>query len=311
MKKIIKLGILVLIILTAINGCAKKDDYAVKVNDKSIPMKAYNDKLNAVKTYLEQQGMDFNSEQGKASLESIKNEVLEGLIGNELINQEIAKNNWNLQDPEINKQIEELKNQIPDKDYQKWLDQQAMTEDEVVHYFAFTTNMGKDVTVTDTEIKQYFESNFAEYGGQEEQVKARHILVATEEEALEVIKELKAGADFAELAKKKSTEPAAQTSGGDLGYFTRGQMVPAFEEAAFSQKVGELSEKPVKTEFGYHVILVEDHKQAVKPDFEKAKDQVKEDALAYAKNQKIQSYYSKLRQEAKIEYAESIKPKAS
>jgi len=311
MKKIIKLGILVLIILTALNGCAKKEDYAVKVNDKSIPMKAYNDKLNAVKTYLEKQGMDFTSEQGKASLESIKNEVLEGLIGNELINQEIAKNNWNLEDPEINKQIEELKNQIPDKDYQKWLDQQAMTKEEVVHYFAFTTNIGKDVTVTDQEIKQYFESNFAEYGGQEEQVKARHILVATEEEALEVIKELKAGADFAELAKKKSTEPAAQTSGGDLGYFTRGQMVPAFEEAAFSQKVGQISEKPVKTEFGYHVILVEDHKQAVKPDFEKAKDQVKEDALAYAKNQKIQSYYSKLRQEAKIEYAESLKPKAS
>jgi peptidyl-prolyl cis-trans isomerase C len=311
MKKIIKLGILVLIILTALNGCAKKEDYAVKVNDKSIPMKAYNDKLNAVKTYLEKQGMDFTSEQGKASLESIKNEVLEGLIGNELINQEIAKNNWNLEDPEINKQIEELKNQIPDKDYQKWLDQQAMTKEEVVHYFAFTTNIGKDVTVTDQEIKQYFESNFAEYGGQEEQVKARHILVAPEEEALEVIKELKAGADFAELAKKKSTEPAAQTSGGDLGYFTRGQMVPAFEEAAFSQKVGQISEKPVKTEFGYHVILVEDHKQAVKPDFEKAKDQVKEDALAYAKNQKIQSYYSKLRQEAKIEYAESLKPKAS
>ncbi len=303
--------IMVLVLSLALAGCSKKEDFAIKVNDKVVPMKLYNEKLDAVKSYLTQQGMDFDNNQGKATLESVKNEVLEGLIGTELINQEIAKNNWDLKDPKIAKQIEELKSQLPGQDYQKWLDQQAMTEDEVVNYFAFTSNVAKDVTVTDQEVKQYFDSNYAKYGGQEEQVKARHILVATEKEALEVIEELKGEADFAELAKKKSTEPAAKTSGGDLGYFTRGQMVPTFEEAAFSQAVGKISEKPVKTDFGYHVILVEDHKQAVKPDFEKAKDQVKEDALKYAKDQTIESYYSKLRQEAKIEYAEGLKPSAS
>jgi peptidyl-prolyl cis-trans isomerase C len=192
-----------------------------------------------------------------------------------------------------------------------------MTEDEVVQYFAFTYNAGKDVTVSDQEVTEFFDSNFAMYGGQDEQVKARHILVATEEEALTVIAELKAvpasslPADFAELAKKKSTEqPAAKESGGDLGYFTRGQMVPAFEEAAFSQKVGEISAKPVQSDFGFHVILVEDHKEAVKPDFENIKDKVKEDTLSYAKNQKVESYYAKLRQDAKIEYTEDLKPKA-
>ncbi|NLI93913.1 MAG: peptidylprolyl isomerase [Peptococcaceae bacterium] len=310
MKKITSL-LLVFLLLAIANGCAKKEDFAIKVNDKVIPMTAYNQKLNAIKTYLEKQGIDFNSDQGKATLESVKNDVMEGLIGNELINQEIAKNKWDLKDPEVTKQVENLKNQIPDKDYQKWLDQQAMTDQEVVNYFAFTTNIGKDVQVTDQDVKQYFDSNYSKYGGQEEQVKAKHILVATEQEALDIIKQLKAGKDFSELAKEKSTDTGSKSSGGDLGYFSRGQMVPPFEEAAFSQKVGQFSDKPVKTDFGYHVILVEDHKLPVKPDFNKVKASVQKDALDYAKNQKVQSYFSKLRQDAKIEYAEALKPKIS
>jgi len=311
MKRVTRFLFSILVLIVVLSGCAKQGDFAVKVNDKAVPMKTYNEKLDAIKNYLGEQGIDFDSEQGKATMESVKNDVLEGLIGTELIKQEIAKNNWNLEDPEITKQIEELKSQLPDNDYQKWLEQQAMSEEEVIDYFAFTNNVSKDVKVSDEEIKLYFESNYARYGGQEEQVKARHILVATEKEALEVIQELKAGADFAELAKEKSTEPAAQTSGGDLGYFTRGQMVPEFEEAAFSQEKGKIYDTPTKTDWGYHVIVVEDHKQAVKPDFEKVQESVATDALAYAENQKVQSYYSKLRQDANIEYAVELKPKDS
>lgn len=310
MKKITIIISLILTLFIALGGCAKQEDFAVKVNDTAIPKKVYEDKLNAVKSYFKAQGVDLDSAEGKSSLESVKNEVLEGIIGTELIKQEITKNKWDLTDPQIQKQIEELKNQLPDKDYKKWLEQQSMTEEEVVEYFAFTNNTAKDITVTDQEIKQFFESNLTRYGGQDEQVKARHILVKTEKEALEVIAQLKAKKDFAELAKEKSIEPAAKTSGGDLGYFSRRQMAAPFEEAAFSQKVGKFSEKPVQTQFGFHVILVEDHKQAVKPDFEKAKGSAKEDTLAYAKNQKVQSYYAKLRQDAKIEYAEDLKPKA-
>jgi parvulin-like peptidyl-prolyl isomerase len=311
MKKLTIITSIVFVFLVAFTGCAKQEDFAVKVNDKLIPKKIYEDKLNAYKEYLEKQGLDFASEQGKVTLESIKNEVLEGLIGTELMEQEIAKNNWDLKDPEVRQQVEELKSQLPAKDFQKWLDEQAMTEDEITEYFTFTRNITKDVTVTEQEVKHFFDANYARYGGQDEQVKARHILLATEEEAWEVIQELNSGTDFAELAQKKSIEPAAKTTGGDLGYFTRGQMVPAFEEAAFSQEVGKISEKPIKTEWGFHVIQVEDHKEAVKPDFEKAKDNVKKDTLDYAKNQKIQSYYLKLRQDAKIEYSEELKPKTS
>lgn len=318
MKKFAIIISISLSVFMFLGGCAKQESFAVKVNDKVIPQKLYEDKLKAVKSYFKKQGVDLEKAENQASLDSVKNEVLEGLIGAELIKQEIAKNGWDLKDPEILKQIEELKSQLAGNDYEKWLQEQAMTEEEVIEHYAFTNNVAKDVTVSEQEIMQYFEWNLSRYGGQDEQVKARHILVEKEEEALAIINELKGEKDFtslsnkfAEIAKEKSIEPAAKNSGGELGYFTRGQMVAPFEEAAFSQEVGKLSDKPVKTDFGYHVILVEDHKQAVKPDFDKAKEAVEKDALDYAKNQRIQSYYLNLRQGAKIEYAEELKPKNS
>ncbi len=308
MKRItVSIAVFALLLTTAVTGCAKKEDFALKVNDKVIPRQAYEEKMTAVKNYLTDQGMDLNSEQGKASMESVKNDVLENLIGAELVRQEVENNKWDTEDPEVKKQVEELKAQIPD--YQKWLEEQAMTEAEVAQHFAFTSNVSKETTVSEQEIKQFFEANYARYGGQNEQVRARHILLETEEEAQKVIEELKAGADFAELAKQKSIEPAAKTTGGDLNYFSRGEMIAEFEQAAFSQEKGVISEKPVKTSFGYHVILVEDRKQAVVPDFEKAKDAVTTDTLEYAQNMKIQSYYNEIRTKAKIEYASDIKPK--
>ncbi|MDI6870407.1 MAG: peptidylprolyl isomerase [Bacillota bacterium] len=119
----------------------------------------------------------------------------------------------------------------------------------------------KGVTVSDEEIAQYFEQNQEELG-EPEQVRARHILVTEEEEAKKLIEELKAGADFAKLAAEHSKDPGSQGHGGDLGFFRRGELVPEFEAVAFALKPGEVS-SPVKTEFGWHVIKVEEHKAAV------------------------------------------------
>jgi peptidyl-prolyl cis-trans isomerase C len=102
-----------------------------------------------------------------------------------------------------------------------------------------------------------------------EEVHARHILVGSEAEARDIIKQLDAGADFAELAKAKSTDPSAKTNGGDLGYFRRDAMVPEFAEAAFTIKPGTIDQEPVKTQFGWHVIKVEDRRQTVPPFAEK------------------------------------------
>jgi peptidyl-prolyl cis-trans isomerase C len=100
-----------------------------------------------------------------------------------------------------------------------------------------------------------------------EQIKARHILVETEDKAKGVIADLKKGGDFAALARERSTGPSA-SDGGKLGFFGRGQMVPAFEAAAFKLKKGAFTEIPVKTQFGWHVILVEDRKKSEAPSFE-------------------------------------------
>jgi peptidyl-prolyl cis-trans isomerase C len=121
---------------------------------------------------------------------------------------------------------------------------------------------------------QYEEMKKAEDFSYEE-VHARHILLASEDDAKAVIAELEGGADFAELAKEKSTGPSGP-QGGDLGYFKKGQMVPEFGDAAFAMDVGSTSAEPVKTQFGFHVIKVED-KRTVEPTFEESEPQVRQE----------------------------------
>ena len=103
----------------------------------------------------------------------------------------------------------------------------------------------------------------------QDEIHARHILVATEKEAKDIIVKLKAGADFAKLADQYSLDKGPNgTNGGDLGYFTKEMMIPDFGNPAFDMKVGEYSKKPVKTPFGYHIIKVEDKRKAAPPSFE-------------------------------------------
>lgn len=128
--------------------------------------------------------------------------------------------------------------------------------------------------VTDADIKARYDTEVKAMPKQAE-VHARHILVKTEDEAKAVIKALDEGKDFAELAKEKSTDPN-KSDGGDLGYFRKGQMVPEFETAAFAMEKGQYSKTPIKTQFGFHVIKVEDKRDAPPPAFDKVKDQVRQ-----------------------------------
>jgi len=152
---------------------------------------------------------------------------------------------------------------------------------------------GKAAT-TDEAMKKVYEEASKQITGEQE-VHARHILVETEAEAKQVEDELKKGADFAELAKKKSKDPGA-SDGGDLGFFTKEQMVPEFSAVAFALEPGKISD-PVKSQFGWHVIKVEEKRARKAPDF----DQVKSQIETYVTRKAQADYVAKLRESAKVE----------
>jgi peptidyl-prolyl cis-trans isomerase C len=130
-----------------------------------------------------------------------------------------------------------------------------------------------------------------------EEVQARHILVETEEKAKELKQKLADGGDFAALAKEHSKDPGTKDDGGMLGFFSAGQMVPDFEQAAFALKKGEIS-APVKSQFGWHIIKLEDRRQKPPPTFDEVKDRI----LSSMMHKRAQSVAAKLREDAKIEY---------
>ncbi len=151
--------------------------------------------------------------------------------------------------------------------------------------------------VSDAAMHQLYDEAAKQMAGQQE-VRARHILVKTEDEAKAIIAELKSGADFAELARKKSTDPGA-SEGGDLGYFPKEEMVPEFAEAAFKLEKGQISE-PVHTRFGWHVIKLEDKRARQLPAFDQVRDQLATHLVRKSQAELI----TKLRADAKIERLE-------
>jgi peptidyl-prolyl cis-trans isomerase C len=151
--------------------------------------------------------------------------------------------------------------------------------------------------VTEADAKKIYDEKIVQLKPEQE-VHARHILVATEAEAKDVAERLKKGDDFATLAKEKSKDTGAE--GGDLGFFARGQMLKPFEEAAFALDVGQISE-PVQTQFGWHIIKVEAKRDQPLPTF----DQVKEAIIAQLVQQKAQEVVTGLRDAAKIEVVDA------
>lgn len=149
--------------------------------------------------------------------------------------------------------------------------------------------------VDDAAIKARYDQLIKEFPAGPE-VRARHILLKTEDEAKAVIKALDEGGDFATLAKEKSTGPSGPR-GGDLGFFGKGQMVPAFDKAVFALEKGKYSKEPVKSNFGWHVIKVEETRQKSPPPLE----QIKEQLTALVAQEKLQELVQDLRSKAKIE----------
>jgi len=159
-----------------------------------------------------------------------------------------------------------------------------------------TKILGNEILATDVELARFYEENLNMFDNRE--ANTRHILVPTLEEANEVRAQLVGGADFTELAKEKSVDPSVVENGGNMGFNPRGQMVPEYDEVAFSLQKGELSQ-PVQTQFGWHVIQLVDTSGETKS-FDAAKAQVKEAYISTQVSERIQPWLDELRAKAKI-----------
>lgn len=161
---------------------------------------------------------------------------------------------------------------------------------------ATTEKYLKTHPVSETEVKADYDSQVANVPME---YKAQHILVDTKEQAESIIKELEAGADFAKLAAKDSKDPSGK-NGGDLGWFSLQSMVKPFSDAVAALKKGEITQQPVETQYGWHVIRLEDTRTPTIPEFDDVKQQVEQ----MTQRKKIEAYLEELRKSAKIQKTE-------
>ncbi len=270
------------------SGSAPSGDIA-SVNGVKISRADYDGKLEA-------------GPQGKA--------VFNQLVQGALIDQYATDNKIDISDAEIAKKEDDIKSKYPPGQFEQILKAQNLTEDDVKKILRQQLIVEKavsaNVKVTPADIAAYLAKNHATLDTSE-QVRARHILVADATTAATVEAKLKAGAKFEDLAKQYSTDPSSKDKGGELGFFGKGQMVPAFQNAAFSQKIGVVG-PPVKSPFGYHIIEVEEKKPATIATIANSGDKIKTLLMQQQEQQQIPQFLASLRSKAKIEiYDDKLK----
>jgi len=224
----------------------------------------------------------------KSSLETLEKEIAERSHGQtfpkEKLVEELVQRELLVQDA-LQKQLDKSPEFIAQLEAAK----KALLTQAVLQNFI------KANPVTDAEIKAEYDSKVAAEKGTE--YKARHILVKTEAEAKKLIAELDKGADFSKLANKHSLDAKESQNGGDLGWFSAAQMVAPFSEAVAALEKGKYTKAPVKTQFGYHVILKEDDRPVTPPPLEAVKEQL----TPFMQRKKVQSMIEGLRNQAKVE----------
>jgi parvulin-like peptidyl-prolyl isomerase len=284
-----------------------------------------------------QYGQDFSKLlQGPAGIErrlQLQSRVIDDLLRKRLIAQEIERRRIVISPTDIDDRTE--------IEFERILRQNNLTEEQAAQILQrqgrtlesfkrelrqavelhLQTERLRDLVVgpiepTEQELSAYLEEHREDYDTPEE-VHARHILIRVPEGASEaeiaqakkqiedIKKELENGADFAELAKKYSQDPGSAPNGGDLGFFRRGQMVREFEDAAFSLEPGQISD-PVRTQFGFHLIKVEDKKPAEHPELAQIRERVLKDYIAAERDRRFEQFYADLKAHAKIFIADPV-----
>ncbi len=251
----------------------KEGQVLAEVNGGTVTTVDFNRELKNLPEYLKAMA---DTPQGRK-------EMLDTMVIRELILQQAAKDGLD-KGPDIEEKMQDLKKRLIVEAYLK-------------------KKVEADAQVSDADLKKFYEQNKDKFKTGD-QMKASHILVKTEKEAKDILAQIKAGGNFEELAKKNSIDSSA-AKGGDLGWFGKGSMVPAFEKAALGLKEGQVSEV-VKSDFGYHIIKLTGKRQAGVRPFEEVKDQIKA-AIMPSKQQEIfQKIKEDLKKNAKVTIKEDV-----
>ncbi|MGM0410933.1 MAG: peptidylprolyl isomerase [Bacillota bacterium] len=301
-----------------------KEEIAAVVNGEEISITELDQYANMQQLIMQlyQSNQQFTqlllqSEAGQNLMNEYRKTKLDGLITSELLKMEAKNRNIELNEEEkdqmFNQQLENIKssNNMSEEQLLSNLSQQGISSlDEYKKVFLESNNenllvnklmqeVTSDINISDERAEEYYNNNKSQFEHQK-QVNASHILVNDEETANEVIENINNGEDFAELAKEYSEGPSA-SDGGKIGFFQKGDMVAPFEEKAFDMEVGEITDEAVKTEYGYHVIKINDTKEAGTASFEEVKGSIKENLANNEKQNIWDQFVRELRDESEIE----------
>ena len=280
MKKIV-IGLVLALALISCSkkGVEQKGPFLAKVGNATITQADYDMEFQSLPEYAQQL---FTGEEGKEKF-------LTEIVNKEMLHQEALKKGLD-KTPDFQKKVEEFKKMT------------LVTE-------LFEKDVMAKAKVSDADVKDYYDKHKEEFVPTT-QIKASHILVKTEDEAKKVLERLKKGEKFADVAKAVSIDKGSAANGGDLGYFSKGQMVPEFEKAAASLKVGEVS-MPVKTQFGYHIIKVTDKKKGAPVEFDKIKDMISQKLSGQKQKEAFEQYIAELKKNYKVEINKDVLTKPS
>lgn len=278
-----KLAVVAMITTLLIGGAAvggsfywaNQNAYAAKVNGETISTTEFNSFLErAKKQYAGQIGMDFNSEAGSNMLKNLKEQIMNSLVDMAVMKQAAKDMGISVTPEEKDTRFKEFlktRYQGNEEAFEKALKDNRITRAEFDTQFADQVLLQElyqkviaDAKVSEKDVKDFFEKNQERFSVPE-QIEAKHILIKADpskpeevkkaqQKAEDLLKQAKGGADFDKLAKTHSEDEGSKASGGDLGAFSKGRMVPEFEEAAFKLKPGEITPSLVKTQFGFHII---------------------------------------------------------
>lgn len=328
MKKLMTIVLVGLMSLSLV-ACKQKDlnEAVADVNGTKITLGQYEFMLKMNKASVEStiggaEGWEQKDQSGQTYKDKYKTLVLDQMINTELLAQNAEKEGIKVTDKEIQSSYNDLKTYVnSDEQIKKSAEDLGISDDFLKEQAKLSLLIQKsqekfysEEKVSDSEMKKYYDEHIDEY--KKDEVEASHILIKTtddqnkplpeaeqkkaKEKAEKVLKEVKAGGDFAELAKKYSQDPGSAANGGALGAFGKGMMVKEFEDAAFGMEPGQVSNL-VKTDFGYHIIKVTDRIKET-TSFDEAKEGIKEEILKNKYGEKI----AELQKKAKIEKFDKV-----